>query len=314
MRRCASTLALWFATATAGAAPLFSAYKDITVGFDKERYRISLEDSAPRTLSLAFASGECGAEHWAGFDAQRLADKALPSLRESGRRYIVSTGGEAGVFTCASEAGMRAFVERYLGPGLVGFDFDIEGRQTEAQIDDLVREAAAAQQRWPQLMFSFTLATHAGSDERQQGLNATGERVMQALRRHRFDRAVVNLMVMNYGPASARLCVLRAVGDCDMGRSGLQAARNLKQRWDVPFERIALTAMLGENDVAGNVFSPADAAVLAAGARELGLAGVHYWSLDRDQPCGAGSERVSSRCHGLPDVPAGSFGRLLGGR
>ena len=160
-------------------------------------------------------------------------------------------------------------------------------------------------------MFSFTLATHAGSDERQQGLNATGERVMQALRRHHFDRAVVNLMVMNYGPASARLCVLRAVGDCDMGRSGLQAARNLKQRWDVPFERIALTAMLGVNDVTENRFTADDARHLAADVQAQRLQGLHFWSIDRDRPCEGGAARVAPDCSGLAEPPAGGFTRLL---
>ncbi len=96
-----------------------------------------------------------------------------------------------------------------------------------------------------------------------------------------------------------------------MGRSALQAARNLHDAEGVPYGRIAVTAMLGQNDVAGNVFTPEDAAVLAQGAKQLGLAGVHHWSLDRDQPCAAGGPRVSPHCHGLPGVTAGSFGALL---
>jgi chitinase len=295
--------ALAAAACAAAAAPVFSAYQDIVQGFDADGYRIQL-DHAPRppVLTLAFASGECGQEHWAGRDARKLAAVNLPRLHAAGQRYIVSTGGEAGVFTCGSAAGMAAFIERYRGPGLVGFDFDIEGRQTAQQIDDLVRHAAAAQRRRPALTFSFTIATHAGT----QGLNATGKQVMRALKRHRFERAVVNLMVMNYGPADARFCVLREGGGCDMGASGLQAARNLHQQHGVPFSRIALTPMLGVNDVVENQFTVADARRLAADVRRQGLQGLHFWSIGRDRPCDGGAAIVSPLCHGL-DAPAGAY-------
>jgi chitinase len=116
--------------------------------------------------------------------------------------------------------------------------------------------------------------------------------------------------VMNYGPADARWCVVKD-GRCDMAASALQAAQNLHKRHGVAMAQIALTLMLGENDVAGNVTRPADATAVAEGARRLGLAGVHHWSVGRDQPCAAGSPRVSPLCHGLPGLKPGHFGRLL---
>ena len=237
----------------------------------------------------------------------------------AGLRFRISTGGELGVFTCASRAGMAAFIGHYRHRALAGFDFDIEGRQTPAEIDALVREAAAAAKRHPALDFSFTLATLAASDGSGAGLNATGQAVMAAITRHRFTRARINLMVMNYGPASTANCVLAAepTPRCDMGRSGLQAAENLHQRYGVPYRRIALTAMLGRNDVAGNVFRPEDARWLQAAATARGLAGLYAWSLDRDAPCppddppdADGLAPLSPRCHSLPGVAAGSFGAL----
>jgi hypothetical protein len=261
----------------------------------------------------AFATGECGQERWglhadAAEEAREMQRRIQEAVAE-GRDHAISTGGEAGIFTCSSEAGMRRFVERHLSPRLVGLDFDIEGKQTAAQIDALVRQVAWAAQQWPQLRLSFTLATHASADGR--GLNATGQTVMRALSAHGLrDRAVVNLMVMNYGPADARWCVLKAER-CDMAASALQAAHNLHRAHSVPYAQIALTLMAGENDVAGNVTTPADAAAVAAAAKTLGLAGVHHWSLHRDQPCAAGSPRVSPRCHALPGVAPGRFGEAL---
>ncbi|GAA0771346.1 glycosyl hydrolase [Ideonella azotifigens] len=266
----------------------------------------------PREVVWAFASGECGAEDWGpGIDATQLVAANAPAFAQAGMRYRISTGGQAGVFTCASEAGMQGFVQRYASPALAGFDFDIEGSQTDQQLEGLVRTAAASARAHPEWQYSFTLATLAGSDVRGANVNATGAKVVAALQRHHFDTAVVNLMVMDFGPASAASCVLRASdGRCDMGRSGLQAALNLQREFGVPLSRIALTAMLGVNDVTENVFTPEDAALLLADARTHGLAGVYYWSLERDAPCPGGATEVSSKCHSLPGVPAGAFGKI----
>ncbi len=314
----AAASAFSFPSAVGAAAPpawLAGPYQHVPLGMAADTLRIP-GAAWPRggTLTWAFATGECGQERWGDFDTERFARVNVADFVARGRRYVVSTGGEAGIFTCASAEGLRRFVARYDSPQLAGIDFDIEGRQTPQQISALVNAAAAVQRERPGLRFSFTLATHGASDGSRRSLNATGERVLEALRSARFEQAVINLMVMNYGPADVRWCVLRegaTPAACDMGRSAVQAAENLHHRHRIPYNRIALTAMLGENDVAGNVFTPADAQVLLQGARRLGIAGLHYWSLGRDQPCPPGSARVSPTCHGLPGVEAGSFGRLL---
>lgn len=307
--------ALAVAALSAAAAPWSGPYQDVSIGgrvpFESPPWLVA---PAPgRVLIWAFATGECGEERWGAVDTATFAAANVAAAVKAGRDYIISTGGEAGIFTCASDEGMRRFVERYHSPHLVGLDFDIEGRQTPGQIDSLVRRAAAAQARWPQLRLSFTLATHAAADGSRRSLNATGEAVMKAIAATPLAQtAVINLMVMNYGPADARWCVPREAA-CDMGRSALQAARNLHQTHGVPYARIAITAMLGENDVAGNVTRIEDAAVMTRGARELGLAGLHHWSVHRDQPCAAGAPRVSPQCHAVPGVPAGDFARVLSG-
>lgn len=294
------------ATGAPAAGPWAGAYQDMSLGAAPAW---QLPPAPGRVAFWAFATGECGQERWGPQDQADYVEGLLRQAVAEGRDYVVSTGGEAGIFTCSSEAGMRRFVERHLTPRLVGLDFDIEGRQTPAQISALVQQVAWAAQQWPQLRMSFTLATHASADGR--GLNATGEAVMRALAETGLrERAVINLMVMNYGPADARWCVLKE-GRCDMAASAVQAAHNLHRRHGVPLAQVALTLMLGENDVAGNLTQPADAAAVAEAARRLGLAGLHHWSLGRDQPCAPGSPRVSPRCHGLPGLAPGHFGQLL---
>jgi hypothetical protein len=166
-----------------------------------------------------------------------------------------------------------------------------------------------AQQRYPQLRFSFTLATWGANDGSNRSLNATGEKVLRAIKANGLQHYLINLMVMNYGEAEAKNCVV-AAGKCDMRRSAVQAAMNTHRKYRVPLGQIELTAMIGVNDVVANVFTPEDAKAIARAARRHGLAGLHYWSLDRDAPCPDKNE-VSSTCHSLPGISESSFMRAF---
>jgi hypothetical protein len=253
-------------------------------------------------LTLAFATGECGAEAWDGMQSREWAEANIAALDRAGIDYIVSTGGEGGVFTCTSDGGMESFIARYRSAHLVGLDFDIERGQSDEVLRSLALRIAAARRRHPELRLSFTLATWAATDGSLASLNPDGERVMRAVREAGIADFYVNLMVMDYGEALARNCVVSA-GVCDMGRSAIQAAANLNARHGVPFDRIELTPMLGINDVTANVFSVDDARLVARFVRQKGLGGLHYWSLDRDAPCPAGGAGVSSTCSGLAVPP-----------
>ena len=77
-------------------------------------------------ITLAFATGACGSENWGGVPGASFASENVPQLQAAGRKYVVSTGGEAGTFTCTSASGMESFIARYASPHLVGIEFDIE--------------------------------------------------------------------------------------------------------------------------------------------------------------------------------------------
>lgn len=312
---------------TAQAAPRFDngPYKHAPLGRDGDGAQMhALQAPAaplPQVLPpgttvvrWAFATGDCGDERWGeGLDTARFATANVQAFRDAKLPYVVSTGGQGGEFRCATAEGMERFLARYASPQFQGVDLDIEAGQSDADIDALVREARAAQQRHPELRFSFTLPTFAASEGSGRSLNALGERVLAALRRHRFDRARINLMAMDYGDAKPAHCVVQATREgprCDMAASALQAARNLHTRHGWAYGRIELTAMIGVNDVVQNVFTLADARRLAREARRLGLAGLYYWSLDRDRPCAAPTPGASAECSGL-EAPPGAFGAAL---
>jgi chitinase len=112
---------------------------------------------------------------------------------------------------------------------------------------------------------------------------------------------------MDYGAPGAGVCVV-AGGACQMGQSAMQAAYNLHDRWGVPYANIELTPMIGQNDQSGEEFTLADVDTVSAFVLQMGLAGVHYWSYDRDVDCPAGS--ASSTCSSMGNAYAGDRGYL----
>jgi hypothetical protein len=285
-----------------------------------------LTASGGKNVTLAFATGECGSENWGGVQGDAMATANASMLAQAGVKYILSTGGAAGSFTCGSDAGMTTFLGRWASSGLVGIDFDIEAGQSQSVISDLVARIKAAHGSNPGLRFSLTLATLANNDggstakslgsSAQDSFNTYGDMTLNAVESTLgFDGSAaswpayltVDLMTMDYGSPSQGVCVV-AGSSCDMGQSALQAAYNLHDVWGVPFSAIELTPMIGQNDASSEQFTLADADALAAFATSQGLAGVHYWSYDRDVDCGAGS--ASPTCNSMGSGYSGAHGFL----
>jgi len=290
---------------------VFSPYKDITINLDWNTNIMSTLVTGTRipvvgsgslvstqvpnlgAITLAFATGECGSENWGGVPGASFASANVARLNSAGVNYIVSTGGQAGVFSCGSTAGMAAFLSRYGGSHLIGIDFDIEGGQSAATINGLVSSAVYAQGLNPNLRFSFTLATLGASDGSFGGVNSLGDSVIRAIKASSLQNYTINLMVMDFGGPSAGVCVVSG-GVCNMGQSAIQAVKNLQHTYGIPFSKIELTPMIGLNDVSSETTSVADVDTITAYAATNKLAGVHFWSLDRDTPCPGGATGFAS--------------------
>src|SRR5690606_5845265 len=219
------------------------------------------------TVTLSFATGECGSENWGGVPGDAIAAVNVPLLVAKDIKYIVATGGAAGSFRCSSDAGMEAFIERWASPNLIGIDYDIEAGQSEQDIAELVKRIIAAHEKYPHLRWSLTLATLANNDgsptavslgsAAPSSFNAKGDQTLMAVKQHLgFDGTeatwpsyvTVNLMTMDYGAPGPGVCVVKD-GLCDMGQSAIQAAYNLHDHWGVPWSNIELTPMIGGNDI-----------------------------------------------------------------
>jgi chitinase len=131
-------------------------------------------------------------------------------------------------------------------------------------------------------------------------VNSLGAEVVQAIQANSsLTNYTVNLMVMDYGGTSAANCVV-VNGACEMGQSAIQAVENLEHTYGIPASHIELTPMIGQNDSQGEITTLADVDTITNYATANHLAGVHFWSLDRDTPCAAGS--ASSTCNSYPSV------------
>src|ERR1700678_2607409 len=302
-------------TGTGGVSGLlFSPYKDVTINMNWNTYEMqsavegsdlplvgsgSVVSTYVPTLpaiTLAFATGTCGSETWGGVSGADWAAENVPQLNSAGLNYVISTGGADGTFSCGSTAALESFIATYASPHLVGIDFDIEGGQTQAEIDSLVDSAAGAQSEYPNLQFSFTLATLGASDGSYGGVNSLGNEVVEAVLGSSLSHYVINLMTMDYGSASSSVCVVVS-GSCEMAQSAIQAVENLEHTYGIPASKIAVTPMIGMNDTSTETFTIADVNTLTSYVKSNGLAGLHFWSFDRDTPCS--DDYASPTCNSI---------------
>jgi chitinase len=300
----------------AALAFVFSEYKDVSIGSSSwtgpmhSSVNSSVEpvlQAMPisnTTLTWAFAAGVCGSENWVGVSAPLFATANVGAFVAAGKRYIVSTGGAGNSFTCNSDAGFAKFIATYFSPNMIGVDFDIENGQSQADIDNLVQRVITAQKTYPNMRFSFTVATLGGNALRNLG--DAGVMVMRSIKTFGLTNYVINLMTMDYSAnPSASACTLNWYKRCDMAASAIQAAKSLHSQFGVPYGQIELTPMIGENDNTNEMFSIEDVAPIVAFAKQNGLAGIHFWSLDRDIDCPFSPSGPSASCSGA-QAPLGS--------
>lgn len=298
-----------------GPAPKFvySAYKDVTVnanwntngmqGFNTSGSLLPIAQAMPakmKTLTWAFVTGECGSgsptpvgENVAGMDPVAFAATNVASFVNSGKTYIVAVGGAAGAFTCGSDAGFTTFLNHFNSANLVGIDFDIEGgRLNASQIAALVARVKTAQQSHPNLRFSFTIPTLATSkagssvavdmgSSSPDPLADDGHMVMNAIKAAGLQNYTINLMTMDYGPASPAVCVVSG-GGCQQGQSAIQAAMDLHNFYNLPYSQIEITPEIPADDQGSPFSTGADISAVTTFVKNNGLAGLHYWAYERD--------------------------------
>ncbi|MFC8916291.1 cellulose binding domain-containing protein [Streptomyces sp. NPDC057116] len=255
------------------------------------------------TLAFITSGGSC-APLWGGV-TDLASDKVaaqVDALRAKGGDVRVSFGGAAGrelALNCSSATELAAaygkVVDRYK---LTKVDFDVEGAALPDTAANTRRAQAVAQlqKSHPGLDVSFTLPVMP------EGLTQPGVDLLADARKNGVRISAVNIMAMDYGPAYSG----------DMGQYAIQAATATQAQLKgvlglsdaAAWKTVAVTPMIGVNDVTTEIFTVEDATQLVDFATSKGLGWLSMWSSTRDKQCAAGAvNHADATCSSILQQP-----------
>ncbi|MCF3122394.1 chitinase [Streptomyces arenae] len=268
-----------------------------------------LVDTARKTgvkeFNLAFITSGGGCEPlWGGVTG--LGDDKVASqmgaLRAKGGDVRVSFGGAAGSelgLKCDSAASLaKAYGKVVDTYKLTKVDFDIEGAALPDTAANTRRAQAVAtlQKQHPGLDVSFTLPVMP------EGLTRPGVDLLANAKKNGVKISAVNVMAMDYGPAYSGDMGTYAVQAATATQKQVKTALGLSDK--AAWQAVAVTPMIGVNDVATEVFTVDDAAQLVKFARTKGMGQLSMWSSTRDKACpGGASDSAQPTCSSIEQQP-----------
>ncbi|MCX4534940.1 cellulose binding domain-containing protein [Streptomyces sp. NBC_00841] len=258
-----------------------------------------------KEFNLAFiTSGGSCAPLWGGVTA--LGDDHVASqigaLRAKGGDVRVSFGGAAGselALGCTSVTDLAAAYGKVVDTyKLTKVDFDIEGGALPDTAANSRRAQAIAQvqKSHPGLDVSFTLPVMP------EGLTQPGVDLIADAKKNGVTVGAVNIMAMDYGASYSG----------DMGSYAIQAATATQAQIKgvlgltdtAAWKAVAVTPMIGVNDVSTEIFKVEDAAQLVQFAQQKGLGRLAMWSGTRDKECAGGAKPYAdASCSSIVQEP-----------
>ncbi|MFC0848188.1 cellulose binding domain-containing protein [Streptomyces noboritoensis] len=277
-------------TPTPGTTTRFAPYIDTSLypAYD-------LVDTATKTgvkefhLAFVTSGGGCTPK-WGGvsdLNSDAVAAQ-IGALRAKGGDVRVSFGGAAGSelgLACKSTAELAAAYGKVIDAyKLTKVDFDIEGAALPDTAANSRRAQAIAQlqKSHPGLDVAFTLPVMP------EGLTQPGVDLVADAKKNGVAVSAVNIMAMDYGPAYSG----------DMGTYAIQAATATQAQIKgvlglsdaAAWKAVAVTPMIGVNDVSSETFKVDDATQLVDFAKSKGLGRLAMWSGARDKQCAGGAK------------------------
>jgi cell division septation protein DedD len=266
-------------------------------------------DTAAKTgvkeFNLAFiTSGGSCAPLWGGV-TDLASDKVaaqIGALRAKGGDVRVSFGGAAGhelALNCSSARDLAAAYGKVIDEyKLTKVDFDIEGAALPDTAANSRRSQAIAQlqKSHPGLDVSFTLPVMP------EGLTQPGVDLIADAKKNGVKINAVNIMAMDYGPAYSG----------DMGEYAIQAATATQAQIKgvlglsdaAAWQAVAVTPMIGVNDVVTEIFKVDDATQLVNFAKSKDMGWLSMWSSTRDKQCPGGEKPAAdATCSSILQEP-----------
>ncbi|RKT17695.1 chitinase (glycosyl hydrolase family 18) [Streptomyces sp. 1114.5] len=304
----------------AGAGAGFAPYVDTSL-YPPYDLVATAKASGVKDFNLAFVvSGGGCVPKWGGVsDLSTDAVAArIGELRAIGGDVRISFGGANGselALACGSTADLTAAYQKVVDAyGATKLDFDVEGgaiadaaantRRAQA-VAQLQKNAAA---RGKALDVSFTLPALPS------GLTQEGVDLVAGAKANGVAVGAVNIMAMDFGDGVAPDPQGR------MGKYAIAAATATQAQVKsvlglddaAAWRKVAVTPMIGVNDVASEVFTVADAQQLADFATAKHLAWLAMWSGTRDKACDGGAKGYAdATCSSIVQQPL-DFTRAFG--
>ncbi|UXY27750.1 glycoside hydrolase family 18 protein [Streptomyces sp. HUAS TT20] len=251
----------------------------------------SANETGVKNYNLAFITdgGGCTPK-WGGVTdlASDGVANQIGALRAKGGDVRVSFGGASGselATTCSSaDALATAYGKAVDAYKLTKVDFDVEGGALPNTTANTQRAKAIAklQAQHPNLDVSFTLPVMP------EGLTQDGVNLLSNAKSNGVKISTVNIMAMDYGPAYSG----------DMGTYAEQAATATQAQVksvlglsdSAAWKTVAVTPMIGVNDVSSEIFKVDDATQLVNFAKSKGIGWLSMWSATRDKQCAGGTK------------------------
>jgi hypothetical protein len=251
----------------------------------------SADATGVKDYNLAFVTdgGGCTPK-WGGVTAigSDAVAAQIGALRAKGGDVRVSFGGASGselAMACSSADALAAAYGKAVDAyKLTKVDFDVEGGALPNTAANTRRAQAIAklQQQHPGLDVSFTLPVMP------EGLTQDGVNLLADAKANGVRMSAVNIMAMDYGASYSG----------DMGTYAEQAATATQAQIksvlglsdSAAWKTVAVTPMIGVNDVSSEIFKVDDATQLVDFAKSKGLGWLSMWSATRDKQCDGGAK------------------------
>ncbi|MGW9025065.1 glycoside hydrolase family 18 protein [Streptomyces sp. NPDC055722] len=251
----------------------------------------SADATGVKDYNLAFVTdgGGCTPK-WGGVTAigSDAVAAQIGALRAKGGDVRVSFGGASGselATACSSADALAAAYGKAVDAyKLTKVDFDVEGGALPNTAANTRRAQAIAklQQQHPGLDVSFTLPVMP------EGLTQDGVNFLADAKANDVRMSAVNIMAMDYGASYSG----------DMGTYAEQAATATQAQIksvlglsdSAAWKTVAVTPMIGVNDVSSEIFKVDDATQLVDFAKSKGLGWLSMWSATRDKQCDGGAK------------------------
>jgi chitinase len=310
--------------------PWFASYVDVTAtpafAFDQ----LGTTSNRDAVLSFVVSSPQDACTpSWGGAYTLSQAtgsldlDRRIAHLQQESGSVAISFGGQKNqelAVNCTDPDKLfnayQSVVNRY---NINTIDLDIEGTDLTDAAAASRRATAIAQLQSQRRAAGKQFAVWVTLPVTPQGLDENGTNAVSQLLTHHVDLAGVNAMTMDYGSSLVKGTTMASASESaliqtehQLGVLYQQAGLHLNDA--TLWAKMGATPMIGQNDIANEVFTLADATELNLFALSHKLGRMSMWSANRDMACGSNyvfTQVVSDACSGVPQNAYG-FANHLG--